>query len=290
MFSIIVSMFIWGTLGMFVLWSGLPMMDIAWSRCLIGGVVLAIFCYQQGLFKFERAHLKEVMLTIFSGIFLVLNWVLLFESFKYASITIGNVSYYLQPIFLVILGIFCFKEKVVFSKWVLIFLSFIGVILTTGLLFNHAGSAHGIIQPNERHLLIGVSCAVLAGILYALVTIIAKPIRHIPSPMVTLIQLMTGAVLLLPWVSYKLLASIQWQAGFYLILMGIVHTALAYMLYYNGIKKVSVTTIAVLSHIDPVVAIGTDILFFHQHLDLLQITGILITLISSYLVIAMRSK
>ncbi len=283
--KITLSMIIWGTVGLFVLWSGFPMITIACSRCVIGGLILAGFCYHQGLFKAQFFAKQEVLLAIISGIFLVLNWVLLFESFKLASITVGNVSYYLQPIFLVILGIFFFKERVSLPKGALILLSFVGVVLTTGLSVSDRGSS-------AHNLLIGVGYATLAGLLYAFVTIITKPIKILPSPVLTLIQLLSGGIILLPFMNYDSLSfhSLAMLPLIYLLIISLVHTAAAYILYYDGIKKVSVTNIAALSYIDPIIAIATDVLFFHRHLNGLQILGIILTLGSSYLVIRLTAK
>lgn len=277
MFEVLLSMVIWGSLGIFVLWSKLPIIDIAFSRCLIGGLLLGAFCFYRGYFKHRFFNLKEVLLVILSGLFLVLNWYLLFESFLLANITIGNVSYYLQPIFLVGLAVCFFREKVSAKQWCYIFLSFLGVILTTDLL--HTGVS------GHEQLLLGTGCAVLAGLLYAFVSIITKPIKVMPVGMITMIQLFSGVIFILPWMHFHQELHLNGSVIGYVLLIGVVHTALAYILYYNGIKKIQFSVIAILSYVDPVVAVFSDILFFHRHLSLSQIVGLIITLSCSYFVV-----
>lgn len=278
MFEIMLSMIIWGTLGAFVLWSKLSMIFVAFSRCIIGGFLLALYGLYKGDFNRHIFPRKECLLAIVSGFFLVANWYFLFESFRLASITIGNVSYYLQPLFLVTLAIYFFKEPVSKEKWIYILLSFVGVILITGVFHFHSSVNNKTLQ--------GAGCAILAGLLYAFVSVITKKIKIMPVAMVTLVQLLSGALFFIPFLHFSTGYFISNIALLCVVIMGTVHTAIAYILYYNGIKKVSFSVISVLSYLDPIVAVITDIIFFHRHLSILQIAGVMITLFSSYCVVS----
>lgn len=88
MIQLILAMVIWGTLGLFVLKSGLSSINIAFFRCLIGAIMLAPFCVYQGYFTKKILALKQLIPILCGGVFVVLNWILLFESFHYASITL----------------------------------------------------------------------------------------------------------------------------------------------------------------------------------------------------------
>ena len=123
------SMALWGTIGLFVLWSGLDGMTIAFYRCLLGALVLIALTRGPLLSGLKQYSRKDIFLMILGGVFVVLNWVLLFKAFQLASITLGNVAYYVQPIFLVMLGIVFFSEKVALGKWLFIGLTFVGIIL-----------------------------------------------------------------------------------------------------------------------------------------------------------------
>jgi drug/metabolite transporter (DMT)-like permease len=112
MWQLILAMVIWGTLGLFVLKSGLGSIEIAFFRCLIGTLVLAPYCWYKGFFSTKTLHVTIILPILLGGIFVVLNWILLFESFRLSSITLGNVSYYMQPVFLVVLGKIFFRENI----------------------------------------------------------------------------------------------------------------------------------------------------------------------------------
>ncbi len=281
MLCIVIAMVLWGSIGAIVLWSGLSALDAAFYRCVVGALVLLPYCYYRGDLQLRRYSLKQYALVATSGVFIVLNWLLLFKSFQWASITLGNVSYYLQPIFLVILGLLVFHEKISMRRWGFICLTFLGVLLTVNL-------RPADFQFGGTHML-GVLCAIGAGFLYACATIIIKKLDSVPVSLITLIQLVIGSFVLLPWAGSHPLPHHVSTYG-YIILLGLVHTALAYALYYRGVKNVSVVVIAILGYIDPVVAIFTDVMFFSNHLSLIQWLGIIITMVGSYLVIQSKSS
>src|SRR3990167_1224694 len=102
MLQLMLAMILWGTLGVFVLWSGLPAVDVAFYRCLLGAVLIGAWLIKS---KNKISFDKNTGIVALAGICLVTNWVLLFKSFQVSTITIGNMSYYLQPVILIILGI-----------------------------------------------------------------------------------------------------------------------------------------------------------------------------------------
>lgn len=273
MFELILSMTLWGTLGAFVLWSGLGAADVAFYRCLIGAFAIGLWLLKtKDKIKFD----KQSAIVAMAGIFLVMNWVFLFKSFQVSTITIGNMSYYLQPIMLIILGIFLYKEKVSTQKWLLILLALGGVLLTI--------DVHNLYSPN---ILLGVFYALIAALLYSFLTILMKHNR-LNYFQVIFIQLAIGVAILLPFVHFHALSTIAMVC---LIIIGGVHTLLAYFLYYNAIKKTSFTQIAVISYLDPIVAIATDMLFFNRHLNVLQFLGVGLTFAAMYLlVMSSRTK
>ena len=273
---LIIAMTIWGTLGLFVLKSGLSSINVAFFRCLIGAVILAPYCWQQRYFSFKSLTLKNTVPIMIGGVFVVLNWILLFESFRYASITLGNVSYYLQPVFLLVLGRFFFHEHIPVVKYAFILLTFIGVILTVDL-------SLGELNLNNKEFL-GVLCALLAGFFYSLATVIAKRSKGIPAPMITFLQLFIGTLILLPLTSLTQI-HLTWQLMAYILTLGVVHTILAFVLYYQSVAALPTDQIAVISYVDPIAAIATDVIFFNRTLLPIQIVGIFITLFGSYLVI-----
>ena len=275
-------MIIWGSLGVFALWSGLDASDLAFTRCVIGGIVLFLYCTYNGELTTKNLNPKNIFFALLSGIFVVFNWILLFKSFQLASITIGNVSYYLQPIFLIILGILFLKEQVSLMQCGFILLTTCGVILTSDL---HLSQIDG-----GNYLFLGMLAAIGAGLLYSFATLIIKCVDGLSPSLLTLMQLTLGAVILLPGIDLNHFYHLSHNAWMNVLLIGVVHTALAYILYYHSLKKVNITLIAIISYLDPIVAILSDVVFFNRHLGMLQYLGILLTFIGSYFVITLKGR
>ncbi|MFZ2314898.1 MAG: EamA family transporter [Gammaproteobacteria bacterium] len=269
MLGLILSMILWGTLGLFVLWSGMAAVDVAFYRCLIGALVMGCWMIKSK----EKIEIdKNFPVVALAGICLVLNWIFLFKSFQVSSITIGNMSYYLQPVILIILGIFFYNEKVSFKQWIFILLALCGVLLTMDL--------HQLNSPN---VVLGATFALFAALLYSFVTLLMKRV-NLSYFKVIFIQLSIGMLILLPFVHFQPLSLV---AIVCLVVIGTVHTLLAYFLYYGAIKKTDLTKVAILSYLDPIVAIASDILFFNRQLDVYQIIGIFLTFGALYLLVMM---
>ena len=83
MFQLMLSMILWGTLGIFVLWSGLSAIDVAFYRCLIGTLIIGCWMVKS---KQSIKLDKTTGIVALAGVFLVLNWVFLFKSFQISSI------------------------------------------------------------------------------------------------------------------------------------------------------------------------------------------------------------
>lgn len=260
-------MTLWGTLGAFVLWSNLPAIDVAFYRCLIGGFLMGGWLI---ISKESIDFDKNTARAALAGVFLVINWVFLFKSFQVSSITIGYISYYTYPIIFVILGIFIYHEKISLQKWILILLALGGVLLTIDL--------HNLISPN---IILGISFALIAAFFYSFLIILMKYI-NLNYFKAIFIQLLIGVVILLPFTHFQ---PLSFFAFICVMIIGVIHTLLAYFLYYNAIKTTTFTQIAVLSYLDPIVAIASDVIFFNRQLNFIQLMGVALTFVALSLLV-----
>lgn len=271
-------MLIWGTIGIFVREINLGSAEIAFLRAVIGSGVLFLL----GIFKGEElsgAELKRNLpVLILSGAIIGVNWILLFQGYKYTTISNATLSYYFAPVFIAILSSFVLKERLSTRKIICIFIALIGLflILQTGKNFNGQSYSH------VKGILYGLSGAVL----YAIVVILNKYIKGIKAFAVTLIQLFVAGMILLPLViannnfSLKLVDAKSWII---ILLLGILHTGIAYLLYFSAIKEVEGQSIAILSYIDPIFAVLISSLFLGEPMGSLQMLGGILILGSTYL-------
>ncbi|EMO7863664.1 DMT family transporter [Citrobacter amalonaticus] len=254
------AMVISGSIGAFVLLSGLPVNDVVFWRCLIGAIALFLFIR---LSKQPFSPLTSVTLglAILGGIALVVNWLLLFAAYERISIGLSTVVYNTQPFMLVMMGMLM-GERVSAVKWGWLFLAFGGVVI---LLSGELTGGH----PTAW--LTGVALALGAAFFYALTAIITRRLRSIAPQHIAFIQVLTGVVMLLPLAQFPaLIHAYPWGI---LLTLGIVHTGIMYQLLYSAIQKLPTPVTGSLSFIYPVVAIVVDNVVFGHSLTATQLTG-----------------
>lgn len=258
------AMVISGSIGAFVLLSGLPVIDVVFWRCTIGALALGAFILLSRQ-PFIRLSRSTWMLAVAGGITLVINWLLLFAAYGKISIGMSTVVYNTQPFMLVLMGIVT-GERVSRVKWAWLLLAFSGVVV---LLSSELSGWH------HSDLLAGITLALSAAFFYALTAIIARKLHPLPPQHIAFIQVLTGVVMLLPLAHFSpISATFPWGI---LLTLGIVHTGVMYQLLYSAIQKLPTPIIGSLSFIYPVVAIVVDSLVFGHTPSAIQwVGGILI--------------
>lgn len=240
------AMIISGSIGAFVLLSGLPVIDVVFWRCLIGALTLLLFIVLNRQ-PFSRLTRFTLALAVLGGIALVINWLLLFAAYSRISIGMATVVYNTQPFMLVLMGM-VLGERVSAVKWGWLLLAFGGVVI---LLSSELAPAHG------DSLATGVLLALGAAFFYALTAIIARKLHPLPAQHIAFIQVLVGVVMLLPLVQMpEFSASFPWR---YLLILGVVHTGIMYQLLYSAIQKLPTPITGSLSFIYPLVAMGATI-------------------------------
>jgi drug/metabolite transporter (DMT)-like permease len=271
----ITAMLIFGTIGLFVKNIELSSSEIALTRGFIGGVtlILATIFFKKKI-SFEAIK-NNLYLLIFSGLAVGLNWIFLFQGYKYTSISNATLSYYFAPVFVTILAPFILKEKLTLSKFLCVLMALVGMFCIVGVDGINGGSD-----------LIGIAYGLLAAGFYASVILMNKFLKEIDSIEITVIQLISATITLLPYVLYVEglgILSVPSVSIPYILILGIVHTGIAYLLYFSSLQGLKGQTIAVLSYIDPVFAIIISAVILKEQLGFLQIIGGVLILGSSFL-------
>ncbi|HBS5678547.1 DMT family transporter [Klebsiella sp. 141240] len=262
------AMIISGSIGAFVLLSGLPVIDVVFWRCLIGAVTLLLFILLSRQ-PFSRLTRLTLALAILGGVALVINWLLLFAAYSRVSIGMATVVYNTQPFMLVLLSMIL-GERVSAVKWGWLLLAFGGVVI---LLSSELTPSH------NDNLVTGIILALGAAFFYALTAIIARKLQPLPAQHIAFIQVIVGTVMLLPLVHHPEFNShFPWR---YLLILGIVHTGIMYQLLYSAIQKLPTPVTGSLSFIYPLVAILVDYLVFHHALAPLQLAGGVLILLAA---------
>lgn len=270
--EMIAAMIISGSIGYFVLASGLPVTTVIFYRCALGALVLGLVCYGLGLFKPGRFSRRMLVLAIVGGIALICNWLALFSAYGRASISIATTVYNTQPFMLVGLSALIAREKVTLGQIAWLAAAFAGMLLVVQV------EPGALAEPGQY--LFGIGLALLAAFFYAVSALLTRHLVGVPPHLIAFIHTLVGLVMLAPFAIASPLPSAP-QAWLSLAALGLVHTGVMYILLYGAIQKLPTPIIGALGFIYPVVAILVDWLLLGQHFGLGQLAGIAVILFSA---------
>ncbi|WP_405955404.1 DMT family transporter [Streptomyces phaeochromogenes] len=260
------AMVLSGTLGIFVVESGASPFNVVFFRVLFGALALATYALARGYFRNHGLTPRKLGLAALGGLFIVFNWVFLFQSYENTSISVATVVYHTQPFYVVLLGALLFRERLTAAKAGWIALAFAGLILVSG------------VRPSDftggdSTYLLGVGQALLAALLYGLSTLVTKRITGVRPHLIALVQVVVGIPLLLPFADFGAMSGTGADWG-WLVGLGIIHTGLMYVLMYAAYAQLPTAKIAVLAFTYPAVAMVADWAVYGHHIGLVQALGV----------------
>lgn len=271
----ITAMLIFGSIGLFVKGINLPSGQIALVRGIIGcSFLLAALPVLKQTISWKAVKPNLIPLLL-SGAAIGFNWILLFEAYKYTSIANATLSYYFAPVFVLFLSPILLKERLTFLKTLCILSAVLGMYFIVGK-SGGAGDSD----------LVGIGFGLSAAVLYAGVVITNKFLKGLSGIETTLIQIGAASVVLLPYIlltQRMQIFSLDLRSFLLLLVVGIIHTGLAYLMYFTAVRHLSGQTIAVFSYIDPISAIILSAVVLNEELTLLQITGGLLILGATFI-------
>lgn len=270
--AFIAAMVIFGTIGIFRRYIDLPSSVLALARGFIGTLFLVIYVKLSGK-KPDRAAVRaNLALLVISGALIGFNWILLFESYNYTTVSVATLCYYMAPVFLILASPFVLKEKLTVNKLIAVFAAVTGMALVSGVF-----RGREIAVDQKTGIILGLGAAVL----YASVILINKKIGEIDAYSKTTVQLGAAAVCLLPYVLLTEKASgiaLSGRGLIMVLVVGIIHTGVAYALYFSSMKALSAQNIAIFSYIDPVFAIILSALILKEPMGFSDILGAVLIL------------
>lgn len=275
-FYFILAMFIYGTIGLFIKSINLPSSVISMLRGAVGAPFLLLIMLIKHQ-KLSTDSIKRNAKYLFlSGTMLGFNWILLFESYRFTSVSNSTLCYYMAPIFLIIVSPFVFKEKLSVKNIVCVLAALIGMIFVSGVVQGRLPEA-----GEMRGLIFGL----LAAVLYTSIMICNKGLKDIGAFERTIVQLGISAFVMLVYnlLNGKLTGlspdAVSLAA---LTLVCVVHTGVAYYLYFGSMQYLPAKTIAILSYIDPVVALILSAVFLGERIGIFGVIGAILILGSAY--------
>ncbi|KMT20951.1 DMT family transporter [Clostridium cylindrosporum] len=273
--SLIAAMTLFGSIGIFVRNINATSSEIALARGVLGSLFLfLVVILSRKKFSWEKVH-KNIWLLGGSGIVLALNWILLFQAYKYTTISNATICYYFAPIIVMFLSPLILKERLNIIKVLCILAAMVGMFCIVGV----GESGTGVNN------ILGIVYGLSAAAIYASIIILNKFLKDISGMERTLPQLLISSVLLFIYLIFSdgiNFSGINNVSIVLLVILGVVHTGFAYLLYFSSVNKLSSQTIATFSYIDPISAIIMSSIFFGEAMSLSQIIGGILILGSTF--------
>lgn len=264
--QMVLAMAAFGTISLFVRNIPLSSGEVSLFRAAIALLCLASYKLVRG----ERMPLRglggELALLFLSGAAMGFNWIFLFEAYRYTTVSVATLSYYFAPVIVMVASPLLFHEKLTFSQVVCFVGSTIGLVLV----INPTGLGEG--ADPVRGVLFGLAAATL----YATVVLLNKRIRKVSGIDRTMLQFAFAVIVLLPYlllttgIELQLMTPAGWLC---LMAVGAMHSGVAYVMYFSALSVLPGQESAILSYIDPLVAVIISLTLLHEPVAPIQLVG-----------------
>lgn len=276
----------WGLTGLFVdgLYNeGFTAWEIVAIRLTVSTVILMslIAILAPRKLRIQRRHIPHFIgLGVCSIVFF--NWCY-FTVMKQTSLSIAVVLLYTAPVFVTLLSKYFFNEVITSRKITSLFLTIIGCALAIQLL------------PFGNTLIPSISIALglLSAFFCGLYSIIGKQVsRHYNFLTTTVYALCMGSIFIIPtsglWNKLDAFQSLNVWGN--ICGIAIISTIGAYTLYTFGLTKIESSKAAILGAMEPIVAVLIGVIIFDDHLNFLQVFGIILVISAAFLTVYHKQR
>jgi len=261
----IASMTIFGTLAIFVRNISVSSGELALYRAVLAAFLIFVFLLVTKQ-KIPLAKIKkELPLLLASGVAMGINWILLFEAYRYTTVSVATLSYYFAPVIVTLVCPILFKERLTRRQIGCFAMSTLGLVLITGI---------GGVGGGKD--LIGILFGLGAALFYASVVLLNKFIKNVEGIHRTFLQFLAAIVVLIPYVlltSGVTLGDLNGIGWANLLIVGLFHTGVTYCMYFSSLKELPGQKAAILSYIDPLVAVLISVTVLGEPMSWRQVIG-----------------
>ncbi len=266
---------IWGTVGIFVKFIPLNSGIVAFDRSIVGMLFLLLvkLCMKS---KIDFKNLKGSLLPLcINGALLGLNWILLFESYNYTTVAISTICYNLGPMIVVLVSPLVFRERLTFVKIICVLFALFGVVCVSGVFES------GVIGKSS---LFGVLLGVSAAVVYAITVIVNKRVDKVDPMDKAITQFASSTVVMFVYCLFTTKADelkFDLTTVILLLVVGVLHTGVAYTIYFKSLPFVTSQNVAIFAYIDPVVAVVLSAALLHEQLTAFTVIGAVLVIASA---------
>jgi len=275
--KIITAIFIWSSLGIFVRKMGIPTIRLVFYPATIAAILQLMLLLTGGRTKRPKGEYRMFIYLLLFPLFFLANTLLFFFAFRHTTIANAVFTHYTAPIFVALLSPLFLSERIHRKAWIAIVLSSFGLWL---MLDTFSFSWRDAFNNKEAT---GIIAGLLSGVAYAFIILTIRKIAHDFSPIFILfVQNSIVSIILLPFV---INTPHPLSIMPYMLVMGVVHSTLAPLLYVNGLRDVRADEAAILGYLEPVGAIILALIFLHEIPGIRALFGGALILYSGFLII-----
>ena len=272
MFAILAGV-LWGIISIFLkgLYSaGFSALQVMFFRGFISSVFMAIFLFvkDKSLLKFK---LKDIWLFLGTGVISLTFFTLCyFYTILESGASVAVILLYTSPIFVLMMSVLFFKEKITLVKIFALCLTFLGCVLVSGV-----GSTSGL---SAKGFFIGLC----AGFGYALYSIFSRlALKKYNSLTVTFYTFLFSAISIIPFCSiFEIPNLIDTKSILLSCGIALLCTVLPYIFYTIGLSGMETGKAAILVTVEPLVATIIGFVIWKENFSLIKLIGIIAILVS----------
>lgn len=260
------SMAIFGTLAPFVRNIGVSSAELSLFRAVLAASLIGIFLLVTGRKLPVKNLRKELLLLMCSGGCMAVNWILLFEAYKYTTVAIATLSYYFAPVLVTVASALLFRERLTKKNIFCFVMSTLGILLVTGITDLGSGSNNAV----------GILFGLGAAVLYACCILLNKFIKGVGGIERTFLQFLAAIAVMVPYVAFTggvSLGNMDGLGWVCLLVVGLVHTGVTYCMYFTAVEHIPGQEVAILSYMDPLVAVVIGVAVLGEPLSAQQLIG-----------------
>ena len=224
-------------------------------RGVLGSSFILLFLKARGRVLDRAAIRRNARWLIFGGVFLGLNWIFLFAAYMRTTVAVASLCNYMAPLIVIVIAPIALRERLDRRKLPCVAVAFAGIVLVSGVWDGDVGDASG------------VAAGMAAAACFVGVVISNRKLRGIDALDKSAVQLMVSALTILPYVlinNWGAAPQVDGRSVLIVLMLGVVHTGVAYCMYFSGMGSLPVQTVAILGYLEPVVSVLCSALFLRE--------------------------
>ncbi len=251
----ILAVVLYGTIGLFLRFAGIPSEIAAMCRGILGSLFIFLYLKLRGRRIDREAVRANRKWLLIGGVSLGLNWIFLFAAYVQTTVAIASLCNYMAPLIVILIAPAVLGERADWRKLLCAAAAFAGIVLVSGVWNGSVGNPSGVIM------------GLLAAVCFVVIVISNRKLRGISALDKSVVQLALSAATILPYVLVRNLGtplSLDRRTVLIVLMLGVVHTGVAYCLYFSGMASLPVQTVAILGYLEPVVSVLCSAFFLKE--------------------------